>query len=111
MIVRIDQSGHDHPAVQIDHFRLLADVAAGALIVANINDTPCLDGNRLLNTVLMVDGVNEAVLKYQVRGRRPVHCIGATRGAQAKRRGGKSHPRSDESSSLHDRTLSLTDRA
>src|SRR5579862_9569623 len=69
MIVRIDQTRHDHLAVQIDNARLLADVRLHALVRTDIDDATRADCDRLLDAVAVVDSVDESSPQHRVCGR------------------------------------------
>ena len=68
MIMRIDDTGHDHTAVQIDDFRPLADERARARVRPDVDDVAAADGDRLPNAVLAIHRIDESVVEHRVRG-------------------------------------------
>ncbi len=64
MIVIIDQAGHNHSPVQIDHFRARIQFVIGER--ANIGETACLNGHFVDDAILGVERMNLAVDEAQV---------------------------------------------
>ncbi len=80
MHVTVDQSGHQHAAMQVDDRRMSADQRLEARVAADVDDAAGTDRERLLQAVARIDRVDLAV---------SIHGIGRRgRSGRMGRRGG-----------------------
>jgi hypothetical protein len=68
--VGVDQAGHQHAALQVDHAGGVADVLPHAFVVTDIGNAAGAHRDGLVHAVLRIDGVDIAVAVHGVGRRR-----------------------------------------